>query len=164
MGLKGLSGWIAGALILACAAGAPAAQSVHKLRVADDLAVAARDAKKRDAVVMLVFTEATCPYCVRAKRDYLVPMQASRDYGRKVVMREVDVRRTDALRDFAGAATTQAAFAKRYSIRVVPTVIVVDYAGKPLAEPLVGLLTEDFYQLYLERAVDAGRLKLGETR
>lgn len=164
MGLKGFSGWIAGALILACAGSAPAAQSVQKLRFADDLAVTARDAKKRQAVVMLVFTEATCPYCMRAKRDYLEPTQASRDYGSKVVMREVDVRSSDTLRDFSGAATTQAAFAKRYAIRVVPTVIVVDYTGKPLADPLVGLLTEDFYQLYIERAVDAGQLKLRDAR
>lgn len=164
MGLKRFSGWIAGVLILACSSAATAAPPAPKLRFADDLTVTARDAKKRDAVVMLVFTEASCPYCVRAKRDYLEPTQASRDYGSKVVMREVDVRRSDSLRDFAGAATTQAAFAKRYAIRVVPTVIVVDYTGKPLADPLVGLLTEDFYQLYVERAVDAGRLKLRGTR
>ena len=160
MRLSGFSVWIAGALILACSTGTPAAQTAPKLRFAEDLKVTARDAKKRSAVVMLVFTEASCPYCTRAKRDYLEPMQASRDYGGKVLMREVDVRRGDALRDFSGAATTQAAFAKRYSVRVVPTVIVVDYAGKALAEPLVGLLTEDFYALYLERAVDAGRNRL----
>lgn len=163
MRLRVVRGWIAGVLILACAGMASAAQPAPKLRFADDLAQTARTAKQRQAVVMLVFTEATCPYCMRAKRDYLEPMQAGRDYGGRVVMREVDVRRTDALRDFAGVATSQAAFAKRYSIRVVPTVIVVDYAGKPLAEPLAGLLTEDFYQLYLERAVDAGRLKLREA-
>jgi len=156
--------WIAGVLILACAGIASAAQTAPRLRFADDLALTARNAQQRQAVMMLVFTEATCPYCMRAKRDYLEPMQAGRDYGGKVLMREVDVRRDNALRDFAGTTTTQAAFARRYAIRVVPTVIVVDYAGKPLTEPLVGLLTEDFYQLYLERAVDSGRLKLRDAR
>ena len=32
--------------------------------------------------------------------------------------------------------------------------------GKPLTAPIVGLTTPDFYNLYLEQAIDAGRLQL----
>jgi hypothetical protein len=45
-------------------------------------------------------------------------------------------------------------------VRLVPTVLVVDTRGEPVAAPIVGLLAPDFYQLYLEQAVEAGVLKL----
>ena len=39
-------------------------------------------------------------------------------------------------------------------------VLVVDPHGKPLAEPIIGLTSTDFYNLYLEQAIDAGRIAL----
>jgi thioredoxin-related protein len=51
--------------------------------------------------------------------------------------------------------TTHAEFARRYDVRTVPTVILVDGRGMALADPLVGLNDADFYQ-----AIDAARLRL----
>jgi hypothetical protein len=39
-------------------------------------------------------------------------------------------------------------------------VVVVDAQGKPLADPIIGLTLPDFYNLYLEQAIDQGRLQL----
>ena len=64
------------------------------------------------------------------------------------------------LRDFDGTLTTHAEFARRYAIKIVPTVIVVDSHGKPLADPLVGLNVPEFSNLYLEQAIDAARVQL----
>ncbi len=130
------------------------------LRFADDLEATGAEARARRVPVMLVFTESTCPYCARAKRNHLAPLAVSRDYGDKVIVREVDVKREVRMKDFSGAAVTPAAFARRYAVRVVPTVMVVDADGRRLAEPIAGLIIEDFYQLYLERAVDAARTAL----
>jgi thioredoxin-related protein len=110
---------------------------------------------------MLVFTRPECPYCARAKREHLEPMRISQNYGSKMIMREiVAADERTVLRDFNGSATTHGEFARRYDIRSVPTVLVVDPQGKPLAEPIIGLTSTDFYNLYLEQAIDAGRVAM----
>ena len=38
--------------------------------------------------------------------------------------------------------------------------IVVNARGEPLADAIVGLNVPDFYNLYLEQAIDAARLRL----
>lgn len=148
------------AAILACAPAASGTSTPDALRPADDLVATARQARTGGVPILLAFTETGCPYCARARNDYLLPLQASAHYGRKVVIREVDVHGAGTLRGFTGEEVTRAAFARRYRISKVPTVIVVDYDGNPLAPPVVGLLGEDFYQSYLEHAIDAGYLKL----
>jgi thioredoxin-related protein len=145
------------AILALAAAGAPARGA---LTLADDLAATAVEAGRRRVPVMIVFTEASCPYCTRAKRDTLVPMQSQGPFADKMIVREVDVASDRRLRDFAGRLTTHSEYARRMQVRLVPTVLVVDTRGEPAADPIVGLLAPDFYQLYLEQAVEAGLLRL----
>lgn len=56
------------------------------------------------------------------------------------------------------------AFAQRFNVRHVPTVIVFDAQGEPAAEPVVGLAIADFYGAYLERAIEQGLAKVRESR
>jgi thioredoxin-related protein len=147
--------------ILACALTAPAAQQFPPIDIADDFVTIGKLAATRKAPIVLVFTRPECPYCTRAKREHLEPLRVSQSYGAKIIMREIvaaDAR--TALRDFDGNNTTHGDFARKYDIHSVPTVLVVDSRGKPLAEPIIGLTSTDFYNLYLEQAIDAGRLAL----
>lgn len=146
--------WVAA--ILACAAAGAAAQTGNALRQADDLAATARDARERRIPIMVAFTQAGCRYCRTAKRDYLIPMQNSAELRDKVLILEVDIDSNTPLRDFRGNATTPGEFAKRYQVKQVPAVIVMDDAGKPLAPPVVGLPAADFYGLYLDQAIEEG--------
>jgi thioredoxin-related protein len=149
------------AAILACACGISFAQQLPPIDVADDFVAIGKLAATRKAPIMLVFTRPECPYCNRAKKEHLEPMRVSQSYGAKVIMREIvaaDARTV--LRDFDGNSTTHGEFARKYDVRSVPTVVVVDPQGKPLAEPIIGLTSTDFYNLYLEQAIDAGRLAL----
>ena len=148
------------AAILACAPAVSCAGTPGQLPLADDLAATAMQARKRGVPILLAFTQTGCPYCTRARNDHLLPLQSNAAYGAKVIIREIDIHRTGALRGFAGEPITPAVFARRYRVTKVPTVIVVDYDGNPLADPVVGLLIEDYYQLYLEQAIDSGYLKL----
>jgi thioredoxin-related protein len=110
---------------------------------------------------MLVFTLRDCPYCARAKKDHLEPLSASAGYGAKVLMREIDsANELVSLRDFDGSPIPAREFFRKYEVRAVPTVIVVDAQGKPLADAIVGLNVPDFYNLYLEQAIDAARVQL----
>jgi thioredoxin-related protein len=150
------------AAILAFAAAPAGAQD--GLYYADDLATSAREAAARRVPLMIVFTEASCGHCARAKRDYLVPLQSKGTFADKVLVREVDVASNRKLRQFDGQATTHREFARSRGVHVVPTVAVMDSRGKPLAQPIVGLLTPDFYRLYLEQAIEEGLFKLRAAR
>ena len=142
---------------------APAAAQ-ERLAYADDLAAIAADAAARRVPLMIIFTEASCPWCTRAKRDYLVPLQARGALADKVIVREVDVSTDRRLRGFGGEETTHREFGRLHQVSRVPTVMVMDPRGEPLAQPIVGLLSEDFYRLYLEQAIEEGLYKLRAAR
>ncbi len=149
--------WIAA--ILTCAAATAGAQASKALHFADDLTATASQARQQRAPIMLVFTQAGCRYCLAAKRDYLVPMQNSVEWRDKVIMREVDIDSSASLRNFEDQLVSHSDFAKRHQATRVPMVIVVDDQGKPVAPPIVGLMT-DFFALYLQQAVEAGLIRL----
>jgi len=147
--------------ILACACGVSSAQQFPPIDVADDFVAIGKLSATRKAPIMLVFTRPECPFCARAKKEHLEPMRVSQSYGGKVIMREIVAADTKTvLRDFDGSQTTHGDFARKYDIHSVPTVLVVDAQGKPLADPIIGLSSNDFYNLYLEQAIDAGRLAI----
>lgn len=153
---------IAAFFILACTVGAAcAAAPRHALEYAGDLAALGARAAATGTPIMLVFTRPGCPYCARAKKDHLEPLSVSPQYGAKVIVREVEATSdTLALTGFDGRTATHRSFARGYHVRVVPTVLVVDGRGAPLGEPIVGLNSTDFYNLYLEQAIDAARAAL----
>jgi thioredoxin-related protein len=142
---------------------APAAAQ-ERLAYADDLAAVAAEAAARRVPLMIVFTEASCPYCTRAKRDYLVPLQARGPFADKVIVREVDVSTGRRLRGFDGEETTHREFGRANQVRHVPTVVVMNHRGEPLTQPIVGLLSDDFYRLTLEQAIEEGLFKLRAAR
>ena len=146
------------AMILACSAGTAGAQTPPPLVKADDLLPLTSQSMVQGIPIMLVFTHDECPFCTRAKKEHLEPMAVSADYGPKVILREVDVDSNETMRDFEGKPVTHREFARRYNIRSVPTVITFTSSGQQVSEPLVGLLTPDFYNLYLHRQIDDGRL------
>lgn len=131
-----------------------------QLQAADDLARLAGNARAQQAPVLIAFMQKTCPYCAVARSDYLVPMQSDPRWRGRVLIREIDVDRSTSMRDFAGKPTTHADFARSHGVRRVPTLIVFDAAGNPAAPPIIGLLNDDFYRLYIEQAVDAGVVKM----
>jgi thioredoxin-related protein len=145
--------------IVACAllGAAPAAAQLQK---ADDLAQVAAEARARRIPILVAFMQQSCPYCAIARRDHLLPLQASPQWRGRVLIREVETDRGVPLRDFTGASVTHRAFAQTHQVRRVPTLIVFDADGNAIGEPLTGLLTRDFYQLYIEQALEAGLAKM----
>lgn len=87
-------------------------------------------------------------------------MQQDPAWRDRMLLREIDVRSTGTLRDFAGRPTTAREFSRSKRIRTVPTVMVFDDTGKPVIDPIIGLASEDFYKLYLEQAIEAGMMRM----
>lgn len=121
----------------------------------------AREAARRKVPILVVFTTHSCPYCERVKREYLIPMHKDKAYRDKVMIREVTFGDTAPLVDFDGTRTTEGAFAAAHKVFMVPTVQVLDLRGAPATDPIVGLLSADYYYGYLEAAIEAG---LSRTR
>jgi thioredoxin-related protein len=127
---------------------------------ASDLAADATRARALHAPLLLLFSEPSCDWCERARREYLVPMQNDAAYRGRVIIREVDTTSNATLVDFAGRATTQREYATLFHVRKVPVVALLGPEGQLLGEPMVGM-APDFYQFYLDDAIDRGRRQLG---
>lgn len=74
-----------------------------QLQQADDLDQVAAEARAKRIPVLIAFMQQSCPYCAIARKNHLLPIQADPQWGKRVLIREVDVDRNTALRDFAGA-------------------------------------------------------------
>ncbi len=141
-------------LILACAC-VPAALA-EGIRLARDLSQEARAAQASRVPLVVLFTQPDCAYCERLRREYLEPMAAQRT----VHLVEVDITSEAPLTGFDRHAMTHAFFARGQRVRFTPTLAFLGASGEPLAEPLVGFTSPDFYQSYLERRLDEARAVL----
>jgi len=151
--------------ILAClAALLVAAPACAQMVEARDLAADARLAAERKIPLLVLFSEAGCPWCERARQEFLLPMQRNPEYQGKVMMREVGTDNPAALVDFTGERTTQAQFARRHRVSMMPTVMLLGPRGETLAEPLVGFGSADYYGYFLDQRIDAALAQLRDTR
>ena len=141
--------WLA---ILACSI-LPARADVPYAR---DLQQDAEAARAVQGVVLLVFVGPKCSYCETALNEFLIPMSGNADYLAKVVMRRIDSSSFRELKDFQGRKLSHRKFAGDNGARLTPTVMVFDSGGRPLAKPVVGLTTLDYYGHYLDLAIDEG--------
>jgi hypothetical protein len=132
----------------------------HVLLPASNLAGDAAQSRARRVPILMMFDRDDCPYCERALREHLVPMSLEPPWRDDALFRQVEVDKAIPAVDFDGSATTHRALAARYGATLTPTVVVVDATGAPLAEPVVGLLTADFYGAYLEAALKKGLARL----
>jgi len=151
--------------ILAClAALTVAAPACAQMTPARDLAADARVAASRHIPLLLLFSQAGCPWCERARQEFLLPMQRNPEYQAKVMMREVGIDNAGALVDFSGKATTQSEFAHRYRVSMTPTVVMFSPGGVALGEPLVGFASADYYGYFLDQRIDGALAQLRAAR
>jgi hypothetical protein len=87
------------------------------------------------------------------RKDYLHPLQASAAH-RGIVVRQINQDSERPLRDFRGQAATHAGIAAGEKIRLVPVVAFYGPDGRQLAPPIVGARIADYYQSYLDDALE----------
>jgi len=131
---------------------------------AGDLAADARVAAERRVPLLLLFSEAGCSYCERARQEFLLPMQRNPEYQEKVIMREVGTDSSAAMVDFAGHKTTHADFSRRMRVNMMPTVMMLGPRGDTLAEPILGFRGADYYGYFLDQRIDTALAQLRRTR
>ncbi|HET9024560.1 MAG TPA: thioredoxin fold domain-containing protein [Burkholderiaceae bacterium] len=143
-------------------AGAQPAGGQDHLEPIDDLRPLLAQVRQRRVPLLVLFSTPGCPYCREVRRSYLVPRVAEQaaQSSPTLLIREVDITSRAPLTDLQGRRTTQAEFASRFGVRVVPVVALLDDRGQLLGEPLVGIDRSGFYETYLARAIEAAERRL----
>ena len=131
-----------------------------ELPVAVDLRADAEQAAKIGGPLIVLYSRKDCKYCETVRRDYLKPLESHPRFRDKVIVRQVNQDSDAGLNDFRGEKTTQARFAGSEKIKLVPMVAFYGRDGKRLADPIVGARLPDFYQSYLDDAIDQSIAKL----
>lgn len=111
-------------------------------------------AAKGDPLVVMVSLE-QCPFCIVARRSYLVPLLKQ---GQPIV--QVDMRSSQRLTTPAGTQSTHDSQSKNWKISVAPTLLFLGPGGVELAERIEGASLPDFYGAYIEERILTGRVKL----
>lgn len=144
---------LAGGLILAwLPLHAPAATD---LPAAVDLRTDAARAAASGGPLIVIYSRADCRFCEAVKRDYLKPLAADPRYRERVAIRQINQDGdSQPLTDFRGRPSTHAQVAAAEKVKLVPVVAFYGPDGRRLADPIVGARLPDFYQSYLEDAVE----------
>lgn len=119
----------------------------------------AKQSMDKQAPIMVLFMSNSCPYCEQVLQEFLLPMQRDAEYDSKVILRQIQVSSSKKMVDFNGKITTPNMFARAHKVWAVPTVVLFDSQGQVLTE-IVGLLTVDFYQAYLDIAINESQAKI----
>ena len=135
------------------------AKDTHLPPAQDLRALAKMQEGKREPLVILVSLP-HCPYCELVRRSYLLPYRAEG----LLQSWQVDTTDHSVLIDFAGKTTSKAAWAKAQRIRVTPTVLFLDSAGKEIAPRIEGASVPDFYGAYLDERLATARRTLSLHR
>ena len=105
--------------------------------------------------LIVIYSRQDCKYCEAVKRDYLKPLAANPRYRDRVLVRQINQDgETQAITDFKGGTSTHARVATAEKVKLVPVVAFYGPDGRQLAAPIVGARLPDFYQSYLEDAVE----------
>lgn len=147
--------------ILACMCWALA--SAADLPPATDLQADARASRQSGAPVLVLYSQADCPWCERARREYLLPMSRAAHHGTTVQFRQIDLDSDRTLVDFDGRASTHRRFARSQKITVTPTLVLYGPCGERLDAAIVGMRLADFYGQYIEQSIESAREKLMKT-
>ena len=142
-----------GGLILACQTMASLAAS--DIEIAGNLQSETARAAKAGGPLIVIYSREDCSFCKAVKRDYLKPLAANPRYRDRIVIRQVNQDgEQQALTDFKGNAVTHAQVAAAEKVKLVPVVAFYGPDGRKLADPIVGARLPDFYQSYLEDAIE----------
>jgi thioredoxin-related protein len=140
-----------------CAVGSMArAAEELALPRAVDLQADAKEAAAKKIPIVLFSNLTGCHYCRGALRNVLLPMQRDAGWARTAIYRQIDVDKKTPMKDFDGKPTTHDVFMRKMKLEFTPTVLVVDGAGKPLADPIVGIANWDYYGYNVEEAIRKG--------
>ncbi|MCB4359029.1 thioredoxin domain-containing protein [Quatrionicoccus australiensis] len=126
----------------------------NALTVASDLRAEAAQAARYGGPLIIMYSRADCRFCEAIRRDYLKPLTDDPRHKARLLVRQINQDSDAPLTGFRGEATTHARLAASEKIKLVPVVAFYGPNGQRLAEPIIGTRLPDFYQGYLDDAIE----------
>jgi len=121
-----------------------------------DLSKLSTQAKTERKLIMLEISASYCSYCRKLEENIIRPMLRSGDYDADVLIRRFEIDGLAALRDFNGLPVSSDELAKRWDIRVTPTLIFLDSQNQEVSERIIGVNSLDYFGSYVDDAIDTG--------
>ncbi len=131
-----------------------------KLPIATNLSKEAELAREKKIPILILFSAPGCGYCKRVREEILIPTTYNAEYDNKVIMLEVESGNNGKMRDFDGRLTTQADFVAKHRVGFAPTVKFFDARGREVADPIIGLVTVDYYGGFMDQGIDNATAKI----
>jgi len=118
-------------------------------------------AKNHSIPLLVMFSQAECPFCLKLTEEILEPMLISGDYTDRVLIRELMIDDHRDIIDFSGNPVDPREVFSRYLLYVTPSILLLNSQGDELAERQIGINTVEYYGYYLDQAIDQA---LGKVR
>jgi len=118
-------------------------------------------AKNHSIPLLVMFSQAECPFCLKLTEEILEPMLISGDYTDRVLIRELMIDDHRDIIDFSGNPVDPRDVFSRYLLYVTPSILLLNSQGDELAERQIGINTVEYYGYYLDQAIDQA---LGKVR
>jgi len=136
----------------------------EKLRLVTslDMTTLSKLSSENGVPILLMFASEDCHYCKRLEAEVLGPMRLAGIDPQRVILRKVMMDKYDILRDFKGRERNAENFAIDRGVDIVPTLQLVDAAGRELVPQIVGYQTPGLFDDYLEKAIDVSQMMLDQ--
>ncbi len=135
---------------------AMAADAPSSLPFMADLRDVPRDlaAMQSQKIPMLLFVHASyCGFCHEVDSQFIQPMVNDPAYRGRLIIRRVEIDADGTILNAQGQKETNAHFAGRLDVRLVPVVAFFDPEGKEVGARITGVTVPDFYPYYLQEGI-----------
>ncbi|MCP3671290.1 MAG: thioredoxin fold domain-containing protein [Gammaproteobacteria bacterium] len=134
--------------------------TIHEVSITTDLATLGKNSAQTNRPILLLMSSEECPYCLLVKREILNPMILSGDYKDRIMIYELMIDSPTDLHDFDGKMKDASIIARRYKIKVTPTMLFLAPDGTELTKKIVGINAPELFSFYVDKAIDKAVLKL----
>lgn len=121
-----------------------------------DFASTKEEALDSNKIIMLEMSASYCGYCETLEEEIIKPMLRSGDYTDNVLIRRLKIDDTALLNDTSGKQLSPAELAKKFNVKVTPTLLFLDAKGNEVSKKIPGVYSLDFYGSYVDQAIDQG--------
>ena len=147
-------------LLILCLSGFAvfANESLPKVEIIEviDFSQLTKQAGEDQKLILLEFSASYCSYCVKLEEAILKPMLRSGDYDADVLIRKLQIDSYSQLRDIDGNLVSAADIARRWQVKVTPTIIFLNSQNQEVSERIVGVNSLDYFGGFVDDAIDHG--------
>ena len=122
----------------------------------NDLSQLSLQAETERKLIMLEISASYCDYCRKLEENIIKPMIRSGDYDAKVLIRRFEIDGYAQLKDFNGIPVSNDELAKRWDVKVTPTLIFLNSQNQEVSKRIIGVNSLDYFGSYVDKAIDTG--------